>query len=295
MRFIKELLFKIAKHFYVNAYAVGYRTNVAPHDFDVSKDNPYRIIMPTKHEWYADPFPFIHNGKRYIFVEIMNDNNKGVGKIGVCCADDDNPSFKCVIDEPFHMSYPNVFSLNGEIYMIPETYQTNKIILYKCVSFPDKWEKDSVLFEGAPCVDTSLFFSDNEIFAITWQIDLERILLFRFDILSKKFLAIDPSISQIIHRRPGGNFIRYKNGAVYHPLQDCTDSYGNFLHIAKVNSFNAEGLMEEKVKTYRVSDISHDGNAKFCRNHTFNRFEDFEVVDLQYKQINIFNKARDCD
>ena len=91
---LKEFAFKIAKHFYVNAYAIGYRTSDIFDSSSFSLGKEYTLIMPNKHEWYADPFPFIYNDRKYIFAEIMNDKNRGVGKIGVCCVDDINPRFE---------------------------------------------------------------------------------------------------------------------------------------------------------------------------------------------------------
>lgn len=291
---LKESLFQIAKHFYVNAYAVGYRTNKNSDDFSYEKSKTYNVILPTKHEWYADPFPFIYKDKKYIFVEIMSDKNNGIGKIGVCCVDDKTPSIKCIIDEPFHMSYPNVFQLNNEIYMIPETFQAKQIRLYKAVSFPDKWEFETVLFDGAAYTDTSLFFAENNCFAISWDVEKEKLFLFEFDTKAKKFIPIDDSNSTYIDKRPGGNFINYKNGCVYHALQNADNSYGNYLHIAKVDSFDKNGLVENEIATYKVDNISTNVRNNFNRNHTFNRVCDFEVVDLQYKQLNLFNKMKDC-
>ena len=63
---------------------------------------------------------------------------------------------KIVLDEPFSVTYPHVFKLHGEFYMIPESYQAKSIRLYKATEFPEKWVLDRVLVTG-DYVDSSYF------------------------------------------------------------------------------------------------------------------------------------------
>lgn len=72
----------------------------------------------------------------------MKKKNNGRGVLGCLCLSDGDTCFKEVLNENFHLSYPNVFEYDGSIYMLPETFESNQLRLYKCVSFPYKWELD---------------------------------------------------------------------------------------------------------------------------------------------------------
>ena len=41
-----------------------------------------------------------------------------------------------IINEPFHMSFPNVFKFENEFYMMPENSESNQLRLYNAVDFP---------------------------------------------------------------------------------------------------------------------------------------------------------------
>src|SRR6056300_268043 len=97
--------------------------------------------------YYADPFVYKHNDLNYLFFEEY-DYQKGV--ISYSIINDDltiTPPTK-IIEESFHLSFPNVFEDNGKIYMIPETGDSGKIILYEAKEFPDKWEPVKVIAEN---------------------------------------------------------------------------------------------------------------------------------------------------
>lgn len=139
------------------SYAIGYR-NHEGEDISYRDARKYTLIMPSKTEWYADPFLFEYQGKTYLFAEIMKDENNWRGVLGVCCLSDNETHFEVVLSESFHLSYPFVFSYKDEIYMMPETYSSNQLRLYKCKNFPNNWELEWILLDAVHFVDTTLFF-----------------------------------------------------------------------------------------------------------------------------------------
>lgn len=100
---MKKKIKKFLHNFYKGAYAVGYRhvSDKATH-FDNAE--PFEVLEPTLHRWYADSFPFVENGREYIFVEIMDDVNGEKGTIGVIDLQD-NKGFVEIINEPFHCHF----------------------------------------------------------------------------------------------------------------------------------------------------------------------------------------------
>ena len=81
----------------------------------------------------ADPFVV----GEHVFAEIMKG---GKGIIGVAETTGSKLSFTPVLEEDFHLSYPQVFSHDNEWYMIPEAHQSGSILLYKAVGYPKKWD-----------------------------------------------------------------------------------------------------------------------------------------------------------
>jgi hypothetical protein len=60
-----------------------------------------------------------------------------------------------------HVSYPYIFKYDGDIFLIPESYEEGKINLYKAKNFPDTWVKIHTLIEGVKAVDSTIFHYDN--------------------------------------------------------------------------------------------------------------------------------------
>jgi hypothetical protein len=115
----------------------------------------------------ADPFLFFPNGTDgpwYAFFEAKNwesNLNRRRGQIGTAVSYDKGANWKylqIVLAEGFHLSYPFVFEYEGTIYMSP---QGKSFSLYKCVSFPTKWEHFQVMHPRRNLNDNSLVHYDN--------------------------------------------------------------------------------------------------------------------------------------
>ena len=48
-----------------------------------------------------------------------------------------------VLDEPFHLSYPQVFQWQGAWYMTVESAGARRVSLYRATDFPLRWERTS--------------------------------------------------------------------------------------------------------------------------------------------------------
>lgn len=102
----------------------------------------YTPLPYTPGVWYADPLLFHWDGKRYLFCEAFEDKT-GRGAIAVTELQDDGRMEQphVVLREEFHLSFPTVFAWQDEIWMLPETSADHAINLYRCVEFPDRWER----------------------------------------------------------------------------------------------------------------------------------------------------------
>jgi hypothetical protein len=111
-------------------------------------------------EFVADPFLMRAGERWHLFFEVMPSGARN-GVIGWADSDDGlNWSYRqVVLREPFHLSYPHVFSWGRDYYMTPETLAPEQIRLYRAVRFPDRWEHVGDLVPGRHA-DPSMFLAN---------------------------------------------------------------------------------------------------------------------------------------
>jgi hypothetical protein len=177
----------------------------------------------------ADPFLLKEDDQYYMFFEILNRANNQ-GDIGLATSPDGlNWSYEQVIlDEDFHLSYPNVFKWNGEHYMVPESHEDSSVRLYKASEFPVIWEHVSDLLAGHLFVDPTVFYFDGMwwMFSTTPRND---VLNIHFSEQIESGWAPHP-MNPVIRNdanisRPGGGVIIHKDRPVRF-AQDDDPEYG---------------------------------------------------------------------
>src|SRR5690242_15498544 len=124
-------------------------------------------------DFVADPFMIKRDHKWYMFFEVFN-RQKNIGQIGMA---DSRDALRwnyrqIVLSEPFHLSYPYVFSWNREVFMVPETLGAGTVRLYRGAPFPNVWipVEDLLIGEFA---DSSFLYFDSRWWMFTcstpWQ------------------------------------------------------------------------------------------------------------------------------
>jgi hypothetical protein len=160
----------------------------------------------------------------------MNEQRKK-GEIGLATSGDgvEWRYERIVLREEFHLSYPYVFSAEGEYYMIPETLHAKAVRLYRGDPFPDKWSLVGPILDGA-WMDSSIFFHDGLWWMLTCpaEADDDRLDLFYAEGLSGPWLGheknpILENDNQIA--RPGGRVILVAGKPVRF-TQACFPHYG---------------------------------------------------------------------
>jgi hypothetical protein len=187
-------------------------------------------ITPTV--FIADPFFIKHDSLYYLFVEhFVNDQ----GNIAYFVSDDfKNWKFGGVaIDEPFHMSFPQVFEDNGDVYMLPEAGASGNVILYKALSFPDKWVRSDTLIRNVRVKDPALLKKDG--FYYIFCVDRKHVQhVYVSNDLHKGWHEHPASPTGLgNYKRAGGRFI-FKHGDYYLPVQGCEHDYGTSVHLIKI-------------------------------------------------------------
>lgn len=125
------------------------------------------IKNPVDH-YFADPFVITKNNITICYVEdYSRQTKKGCISAIQVFPDGEYKILGEVIKEEFHMSYPYIFEYENDIYMIPETSESNSIRLYKCIDYPMKWEYQGDIFNDIHAADTMVFLFNKKWWLLT--------------------------------------------------------------------------------------------------------------------------------
>ncbi|MBJ7414066.1 MAG: hypothetical protein JHC88_01140 [Niveispirillum sp.] len=190
-------------------------------------------VTDVRARFVADPFLFPHGGLWHLFFEVLN-HDSGLGEVGWASSTDLTrwTYQRIVLREGFHLSYPQVFAHDGQIYMLPETLAAGAVRLYRAEPFPTRWVPVADLVTGR-LADPSLFQHDGRwwMFACPTPDRHDALVLYHADDLfgpwhphpANPLRHSSPSGS-----RPGGPVVAWKGG-LYRLAQDCGPRYGHGL------------------------------------------------------------------
>ena len=245
----------------------------------VKRDNEWLFLRENRRFWYADPFLFKYANKLFLFYERYN-RIRCNGDI--CCREISDFTFgkeKIVLKGGCHYSFPNIFELDGVLYMTPETSERNTFEVYKCVSFPDKWVLHKIIKKHVWFADTILYSeSDDKIVFLTSNTknsscNVENIYITctrDFNFVSET-LAKDYSFYG--NRNAGALLLDGEH--LYRFGQDCSnDKYG--IGIVKYEICNG---LENEVSYFTINDFLVD--SKYEGIHTLNYCDDFLTIDIK--------------
>jgi hypothetical protein len=245
------------------------------------------VDAPRGH-YYADPFAIRYSGKSYLFVEDFDiDRKKGVIS---CLEIDPNGApgrAQVVLERPYHLSYPQVFAYEGEIYMIPESGLNGTVELYRATDFPTTWELVRVLYRGLAFDTTVLrhagrfwFFVTLADVAYTQRSAL--LVLFHAETLLGNWTLhpASPISRDLRYARGGGSF--FKDGESWiRPAQDCSVSYGGSLNYQRIVEIDTQHYREEPANTLTPNFIPGASGM-----HTYNRNGHLELIDIKIRVRN---------
>jgi hypothetical protein len=263
----------------ITKWYVAIRRRRAAYSFD---DSSNYLLMPCPADrFYADPFLFEREGKTYLFFEDFR-YEEGRAVISVCeIRSDSTPGLTFeVLRCPFHLSYPFVFEHEGDVYMIPETRGNLKVELFRATTFPTGWISEAVLLNDVHVVDATIHIANGKFWMFAGvsngnYSNSDELCLFFADALTGPWTphAANPVLSDVRRSRPAGR-VFYDEGRLIRPSQDCGKAYGYALVFSEVLT-----LSETEYEERQISRLEPDVVTGCIGTHTYNRTEQFEVVD----------------
>ncbi|GGK29054.1 hypothetical protein GCM10007962_24120 [Yeosuana aromativorans] len=252
----------------------------------IKKNGVIKFLEQPKNSFWADPFIVIgENGNSFVYFEELK--NDSLGKIS--CVEI-NSKFEIVdkqdiINTNYHLSFPNVFLIDGNYYMIPESSQNSTLQLYKCTKLPFQWEFKLNLMENIKLLDATWIHHDglywifaNKIEDFEYDNNEKLYLYYSDDLFSNKWKSHikNPIVTDASLARNAGNFI-LNNGKLIRPSQNCFNGYGKNVVMNEVKVLNTEDYIEEKIK--ELFPVKGAVGA-----HTINSHEDLCVMDFLVKE-----------
>jgi hypothetical protein len=156
-----------------------------------------------------------------------------------------------VLSEPFHLSYPYVFQIDGEYFMVPESFEAGSVRLYRADPFPLKWSYAATLLEGA-WVDSSIFYFDGRWWMFSNPIapSNQVLELFYADAATGPWQRhpMSPLISGNKRIARGGGRVIVQNSRPVRFTQDCSPYYGTAVRAFEISVLTASNYEERELE-----------------------------------------------
>jgi hypothetical protein len=279
-QFVAENVY--AKLFRSPHWKVGWRRLSGPDLWDAQtlSGTQWQLLPDPRARFLADPIAIEHEGRTVLFVEDFDhDQQKGV--ISAVEFDRTGPAgpAQLVLEEPWHLSYPLVFGLDGEVWMIPEGAASGRVYLYRADPFPYRWTKEAVLLDGISMADATFLSFEGRYWLIgtvensgCMSADL---CLFHATSLFGPWQAHrgNPVLRDPRVARSAGPIVA-RDSRLWRPVQDCSRHYGAAVGLAEITRLDLGGY-EQHVRQVLSPCREWPGR----RLHTLSQAGGFEFID----------------
>lgn len=232
---------------------------------------------PARNCYFADPFVIKTKKDTYIFFEWYS-YPKGKADLAVALKSENFNIYHKITDFKEHKSYPYIFENDNVIYCMPESNQTKRVVLYRFDENDLKLEEDTVLLEGFPIVDATLYHRDNKwfMFLVNQRNSHTHLEVYHSDNLKGPYQAHcnNPVMIDCGKARPAGKIFEYQDKTI-RPSQNCTEHYGQSIVLEEILSLD-DKLFSTKYydEILPIKDCDYNKGI-----HTINSISDITVFD----------------
>ena len=183
-----------------------------------------------------------------------------------------------VLGGPQHLSYPFVVEHLGEVYCVPESYQSGLITFYRRDAVTGSFVNHSVLLDHVAAVDPTLFFYNGLwwLFYTVRKYAATHLYISYANELTGKYIPhpCNPVKIDVRSARPAGTPF-FHDGALYRPSQDCSVTYGGRVIINRVVKLTIHEFHEQAITMVEPA----DGTPYTRGLHTISGVGDFTLID----------------
>lgn len=266
---------RLARSQWFIAYRMATEGEAGPDDF-----TGFVPLASPPDRYWADPFPVQWNGGYALFFEEFL-YSTGRGRIAVREWRDGHWSEpRVVLERPYHLSYPFVFSWQNKWYMVPESLGSRAIELWCCDEFPHRWRFERNLMEGIQAADSTIFERDGRwwmfsCIATEGAAACDELFLFHAPTPLGPWCPHrrNPVVSDARRARPAGRPFLH-GGKWLRPSQDCTGEYGRRIVMHEIERLAPDEYQERVAWT-----IEPTWSRGLIGTHTWNSAGDLTVID----------------
>jgi len=279
-RFVAKNVY--AKVFFSPHWRVGWRRVSGSDLWDTQSlaGTSWNVLPNPWSRFLADPIAIERDDKTVLFVEDF-DHDREKGIISALEFAEHGPIrfLPCVLEEPWHLSYPFVMEAEGEVWMIPESSANREVALYRADPFPVAWKKEATLLPDIPATDATIVRHEDRYWLLT---TVEKsthansdLYLFSAPTIFGPWLAHEknPVLRDPRSGRSAGKIVE-RGGSLWRPVQDCSRRYGAAVGIAEITRLNACEY-EQHVRSVLAPCREWPGR----RLHTLSQAGGFEFID----------------
>ena len=261
-------------------WRVGWRGATGTHLAD-GLGSGWKDLPDDGRRFYADPFPIVWRDRTFLFVEEF-EHAKGKGVVSAVEMGPQGPmgTPEIVLERPGHLSYPNVFERDGEMWMIPESGSAGTIDLYRATDFPRGWKLERTLVSGLFASDATLHQRDGKWWMFATVRDGESSFSDSLWLWTTPDFhgpwtphPLNPVMIDAASARPAGRMFE-QGGSLWRPVQDCRRGYGAAMALARVDRLDEGGFSQT------IAAVLRPGAGWPGRKlHTYNEAGGFEFID----------------
>jgi hypothetical protein len=214
-------------------------------------------IKNPPNRFFADPFVVTKNDRTICYVEDYCYKQKKACITAIEIVDNKNYMILGpVIEESFHTSFPFLFEYRQELFMVPETTESNSIRLYKCMDFPLKWEFQKDILIDCSAVDSMIFEHEERWWLLTNMATKgntdhgSQLFAFYSDHpFSNEWIAHDlnPLVFNSANGRNGGILDIESKFPVRVRQKQSFNSYGCGLTLARITEITPSSFSEQEI------------------------------------------------
>lgn len=217
---------------------------------------------PAGFRYVADPFAILRDGRVTVFVEAFDYRTRR-GEIHYFQYDEGDRLVGQgqALAEPFHLSYPCLIADGDDLYMLPEGHKSGSLNLYRCVRFPDRWERLPEPIMPVPAIDASVVRHGGRwwmFHALPGPGDraMRELHVAHADALTGPWTShpANPVASGFDKGRPGGTVFE-ADGHLHLPIQDCAHTYGAAINLMRIDTLTPEAFGATVVKRFEPGGI----------------------------------------
>jgi len=261
------------------------------------------VLLRAATGWWADPFIVATQGRRLLFVEEMAVPD--LNRANIACVELTRGGahrLGVALDEPGHLSFPQVFEWEGQWYMTVESSYDRRVSLYRSTGFPLQWERQVDLVSGRVCVDPTLHHHDGRwyLFANVSENGAstsDELFLFVSEHIEGPFAPhpASPIVCDARRARMAGRLFHH-HGRLIRPAQDCGPGYGNAVVFNEVLELGPTAYRERQ-----LARLAPYLNRHVAGCHTYNVDGGVEVLDVLGRQpgsaprLQVFEDGENAD